>query len=120
VQPPERAKELRRQQTEAERRVWNAVRAHRMEQKYRRQYPVGPFFIDIACVRCRLAIELDGGQHADNADYDRRRSAYLAQCGWRVLRFWNNDVFENMEGVLMQIRSALNPLPFMSPLPDGA
>src|SRR6266851_7066042 len=95
----ERARELRRDATDAERRLWSALRDRRLRRyRFRRQHPIGVFIVDFACTRHLLIVEADGGQHADNED-DRRRTAWLEAEGWRVLRFWNNDVLANTEGV---------------------
>ncbi len=75
--------------------------------KFRRQHPFGDFILDFACLERRLVIELDGGQHAERARADALRTAFLERAGFRVLRFWNNQVFEDMEGMLEAIRQAL-------------
>ena len=75
--------------------------------KFRRQVPVGPYVVDFVCPAAKLVIEIDGGQHADNIDYDRRRSEFLASKGYRVIRFWNNDVLGNLDGVYQTIELAL-------------
>ena len=80
-------------------------------EKFRRQSPVGPFIADFLCFRHRLIIEVDGGQHDAQADRDARRTAFLESEGYRVLRFWNNDVLANIDGVVRMIGLALeNPL----------
>lgn len=85
--------------TDAERRLWSVLRDRRLDgYKFRRQYPLGPFILDFACIEHRLAIEADGGQHADSTD-DQRRTAWLERRGWQVLRFWNNDILVNTDGV---------------------
>jgi very-short-patch-repair endonuclease len=85
--------------TDAERGLWSALRSRRLAgYKFRRQHPVGPFIVDFACIEHRLAIEADGGQHAENRK-DGRRTGWLTRRGWRVLRFWNNDVLTNPGGV---------------------
>jgi very-short-patch-repair endonuclease len=100
----ERARELRRDQTKAERRLWRAIRDRQIEgMKFRRQMPVGPYIVDFACPTGRLIVELDGGQHAEQRARDEARSRFLASQGYRVLRFWNNEVIENLEGVLAAI-----------------
>ena len=102
------ARRLRSNMTDAERRLWSALRSRRLQDfKFRRQHPLGPFVLDFACIEHRLAIEADGGQHADNAA-DARRTAWLEQQGWRVLRFWNNDVLTNVDGVQEAILRALS------------
>src|ERR1700681_2117721 len=101
--PNERARQLRRDATDAERRLWSALRDRRLsDYRFRRQYPIGRFIVDFACTGHRLIVEADGGQHADN-EADRRRTAWLENEGWRVLRFWNNDILANAEGVVQTI-----------------
>jgi 2-isopropylmalate synthase len=101
------ARTLRRNATDAERKIWRLLRDRRLSSiKFRRQVPIGPFVADFAAIEHRLVVELDGGQHADNAS-DVKRDAFLAAQGWRVLRFWNNDVMRNTEGVLQMIVEAL-------------
>jgi very-short-patch-repair endonuclease len=90
--------------------------------KFRRQHPVGRRIVDFACPARKLAIELDGGQHADQQEADAERSAELAQNGYRVIRFWNTEVIENPEGVLQVILMTLEerPPPHPDPLrPQG-
>jgi very-short-patch-repair endonuclease len=104
---PRQATELRRNTTDAERRLWAALRDRRLEgYKFRRQHPIGPFIVDFACTRHRLVIEADGGQH-DDSPSDARRTAWLEGRGWRVLRFWNNDILANTEGVVSTILQTL-------------
>ena len=101
------ARALRRTGTDAERAMWRLLRDRRLEGvKFRRQVPIGPFVADFASITCRLVVELDGGQHAGSAS-DARRDAYLIAEGWRVLRFWNNDVMQNRVGVLESIAQAV-------------
>ena len=103
-----RARQLRTNQTDAERRLWSLLRNRRLQAyKFRRQHRLGNYFADFVCIEHRLIIEADGGQHADNA-YDDRRSAWLESQGWRVIRFWNNDILANTEGVILSILKALN------------
>lgn len=86
--------------TDAERRLWSALRSRRLQGfKFRRQHPLGNYILDFACIEHRLVIEADGGQHADN-EADERRTAWLESEGWRIIRFWNNDILANTEGVL--------------------
>jgi very-short-patch-repair endonuclease len=91
-----RARELRRNATEAERIVWRRLSANRP--RFTRQLVIGPYIVDFACRRTRLAIELDGSQHLDSPS-DDRRTRYLEDLGWTVLRFWNRDVTQNPDGV---------------------
>jgi very-short-patch-repair endonuclease len=103
-----RARALRRDATEAEKKLWQHLRQPPFKQHhFRRQATIGPYFADFASHRLKIVIELDGGQHADNAA-DERRTSYLASEGYRVLRFWNNDVVENLSGVLSTIDTAIN------------
>jgi very-short-patch-repair endonuclease len=102
-----KARRLRQNSTDAERRMWSALRDRRLTRyKFRRQHPVGDFIIDFACTESRLAIELDGGQHADDPA-DIHRTAWLEGQGWKVIRFWNNDILTNTDGVLQAILRAL-------------
>lgn len=108
-----RARHLRRNMTEAERLLWAALRHSLPETHWRRQVPLGQYIADFCSHRARLVVELDGGQHASTADRDATRTAFLVAQGYRVLRFWNNDVTENVGGVLATIAAAL---PRPSPL----
>ncbi len=103
----ERARQLRRDSTQAERRLWYRLRGGQLGVRFRRQVPVGPFIADFACVPARLVVELDGGQHVEQAEADARRTRSLEAQGYRVLRFWNHEVLENLEGVLQRIAEAL-------------
>lgn len=100
------ARKLRRASTDAENRLWYFLRSRRLEgAKFIRQFPIGPYIADFACRDARLVIELDGGQH--NEEVDAPRTAIIESFGYRVLRFWNNDVLQNTEGVLETIRHEL-------------
>ena len=108
------AKTLRSNQTEVEveERLWYHLRAHRfMGLKFKRQKPMDHYIVDFVCVERRLIIELDGGQHAEQTEYDQRRDAWLRNQGYTVLRFWNNEVMQQLEGVLEKIRITLSPNP---------
>jgi very-short-patch-repair endonuclease len=99
---------MRANPTPAERRLWPMLRNQRMPQvKFRRQRVIAPYIVDFVSLERWLIIEADGSQHADNLS-DRRRDAYLARLGFRVLRFWNNDVLENPSGVFEMIYAALH------------
>ncbi len=107
-----RRRELRRNQTEAEKALWAHLRKKQFyELKFFRQYSIGPYILDFYCPTLKLAIELDGGQHNeyDNKEHDNVRSEYLAAHGIKVLRFWNNEVLCNIEGVLLEIRLKVTP-----------
>ncbi len=102
-----RAQWMRRHPTEAEKRLWTMLRNRRLESfKFKRQRIVAPYIVDFACLGSGFIIEADGSQHADNKN-DQRRDAFLAQAGFRVLRFWNNDVLLNGDGVFDAICAAL-------------
>jgi very-short-patch-repair endonuclease len=102
-----RAKSMRSEITDAERVLWMQLRAHRLDGlRFRRQTPIGRCIVDFVCHECRLIVELDGGQHADSP-HDVMRDRWLESKGYRVLRFWNSDVFTNREGVLETIVSAV-------------
>ena len=101
-----RRSELRKSQTEVEKALWGKLRNRQLSGiKFFRQYSLGSYILDFYSPTLKLAIELDGGQHAeqDNREYDESRSEYLRSQGVKVLRFWNNEVIENMEGVLQKI-----------------
>jgi very-short-patch-repair endonuclease len=98
-----RARALRRTSTDVEQRLWSALRSRQHGLKFRRQHPLPPFVADFACVEARLVIELDGGRHGGPSDSER--DSALAAKGWRVLRYWNSDVVDNLAGVLTDILS---------------
>jgi very-short-patch-repair endonuclease len=112
-----RARALRARMTDAERKLWFALRDRRFANfKFRRQVPVGPFIADFLCYPARVVVEVDGGQHADSTT-DRRRDRWFAANNFLVLRFWNNDVLSNLEGVLTSI---LQTVLEQTPHPDRA
>lgn len=97
--------------TQAERLLWHHLRARRFfGYKFRRQVPIGPFIVDLVCMDARLVIEVDGGQHAWCRLQDEARDAFLASEGFRTLRFWNNEVLGNIEGVLAHLGDFLDVL----------
>ena len=103
----DRARRLRRSETEAETQLWELLRAGRLEGwKWRRQSPVGPFIVDFLCLEAWVVVELDGGVHAGQVEYDARREAYLRRQGLQVLRFRNVQVSEDRERVSWRILSA--------------
>jgi very-short-patch-repair endonuclease len=112
---------MRRDPTEAEQKLWWHLR-HRLPlpgTHFRRQVQIGRFIADFVCHERRLAIEIDGGQHATTAEADTKRTARLEADGYRVLRFWNNDVLSNIDGVLGEIQLALATTPTPDPSPQG-
>ena len=101
------ARRLRGDQTDAETALWNRLRSRQiMGHKFVRQFPIGPYICDFVCRERRLVVEADGGQHADSRR-DKVRDRFLRDQGYRVLRFWNNDVLGNIDGVLDVIARAL-------------
>ncbi len=104
------AKELRKNSTDAENLLWNRLRAKQLNGlKVRRQHPVGNYIVDFICIKEKIIIEVDGGQHTK--EQDKEREDYLKEQGYIVLRFWNNEVLTNMEGVLEAISIALLKTP---------
>ena len=106
----QRARTLRRRSTEAEKLLWHYLRGTQLEgAKFRRQQPIGEYIVDFVSFSHKLVVEVDGGQHAQPAEQvrDGRRDAWLQERGYRVLRFWNNEVLQNVEGVIEAIRSGL-------------
>jgi very-short-patch-repair endonuclease len=102
------ARRLRGVQTDAERKLWGQLRSRQLAAlKFRRQHPIGPFIVDFCCVERGLAIELDGGQHVTQIESDAKRTLFLRCRGFQVLRFWDNEVLNNIDGVLEQIYQAL-------------
>lgn len=102
-----RARSLRANITDAERKLWFALRDRRFAQyKFRRQVPVGPFIADFVCYDARVVVEVDGGQHSGSGG-DMRRDQWLAENKFQTLRFWNNDVLSNLDGVLTVVLNAL-------------
>ncbi len=109
-------KQLRTNQTDAEMKLWRHLRSKRFSGfKFKRQQPIDRYIADFCCLRGRLVIEVDGGQHQDQISYDETRTRHLNEQGFRVLRFWNNDVLQNINQVLEVIRQALEPSPQPSP-----
>lgn len=117
----ERARELRRDGSRAERMCWELLRAHRLRGlKFRRQLPIGPYFADFACVSRKLVIEIDGEHHAYQIEADARRTALMQRLGWQVLRFAASEVVQNLEGIWAAIDAAVSdraqpPLPTSPP-----
>ena len=119
----DRARQLRRDATPVEQHLWSALRRSALDgAKFRRQQRLGPYFGDFVCQAARLVIEVDGDTHGGDRAmaHDARRTAYLASEGYRVLRFSNADVMDNLEGVTSVIRSALIPSPSHPAAPGGS
>lgn len=113
------ARGLRTHSTEAEQRLWRLLRNRNLfDCKFRRQVPIGGYIADFICIDRKLIVELDGGQHVEGAAADDERTAYLEEQGFRVLRFWNNDVLLREKDVLEEILRTLNPPARPSPLPS--
>jgi len=116
------ARKLRSRPTEAERKLWVLLRAKQLAgYRFRRQVPLGTYVVDFLCFSKRLILEIDGGQHALLEEADRARTAWLDAQGFRVLRFWNNDVLANPDGVRLSILRALHDrdTPHPNPPPQG-
>jgi very-short-patch-repair endonuclease len=111
-----RARRLRGNLTDAEQVLWRELRRHQLGWRFRRQFPIPPYVVDFVCIEARLIVEADGGQHSLAGDHDQRDAA-LQRQGWRLLRFWNNDILTNGDGVLQSIADALgDPHPNPPPL----
>jgi very-short-patch-repair endonuclease len=116
------ARFLRKNQTDAENLLWSKLRSRQLENaKFRRQAPIGKYIVDFLCLEKRMIIEIDGGQHNESseAEKDKNRTRQLERKGYRVLRFWNNEVLENLDGVLEKISIELNPHPNLLPKGEG-
>ena len=124
------ARKLRRQETDAERKLWSCIRDRQFFGfKFRRQVPVCGYVADFLCHEARLIVELDGGQHAERGEADARRTKALGEAGFLVLRYWNNDVLANLDGVLTAMAEELRaaermnegsaPCPVPLPLGEG-
>ena len=100
------ARKLRRETTDAVKLLWKNIRDRKLARlKFRRQHPIGRYVTDFCCEEEKLVIELDGGQHADDADRDEQRTQNIEKFGYRVVRHWNSEVLSNIEGVLADIRA---------------
>ena len=104
----ERARRLRRNAADAERELWSRPRNRQLaDAKFRRQASIGRYIVDFVCFEAKPVVELDGGQHASRTEKDIERTAWLEDEGYRVVRFWNNEVLQNVEGVLAEIIARL-------------
>ena len=111
------ARTLRRDMTDAERKLWSGLRGEQLGVKFRRQHPLGSFIADFACLEPKLIVELDGSQHADQQAYDLARDAFFKAQGFEVMRFPSNTPFQNLDGVLNAILHQLNTLAGVAPIP---
>jgi len=108
------ARQLRKNMTDAEKKLWYTLRDRRFENfKFRRQVPIGKYIADFVCQDCKLIVEVDGSQH-EGSEHDRERDAWLTSVGYRVMRFWNIDTFKALDGTLLAILDALNEIPHPS------
>ena len=108
----EHARDLRKNMTDAERLLWSCIRRRQVGGvKFRRQAPIGQYIVDFASFEAMLVIELDGGQHVEQKEYDWRRSEWLSAQGFKVMRFWNHEVFEDLDAVLDVIWRELADVP---------
>ncbi len=116
ARPTMRARELRANATDSERRLWTHLSVRQVAGvRFNRQVPIGPFICDFVSRGAKLVIEVDGGQHNWNAETDRARTRYLEAQGFRIIRFWNNEVMESIEGVVAKIEQALADRPSPDP-----
>ena len=115
---PARARALRRNMTDAERQLWRILRLRQMNgRRFRRQVPLGRYIADFVCHEARLVLEIDGGQHEPVSEREAERTAFIQSEGYRVLRFWNNEVLANLEGVYAVIVGELDRSPPPKPSP---
>jgi len=118
--PTARSRELRLNATPAERVLWAQLSARKIAGvRFNRQFPIGPFICDFVSRSAKLIIEVDGGQHAVDVEKDQSRTTYLEAQGYRVIRFWNNDVLERIDGVVSEIDVALETWPPPTPPASG-
>jgi very-short-patch-repair endonuclease len=104
----EKARKLRHELTPAERKLWAVLRGDQLNgASFRRQHAIGPYIADFCSIKAKLIIELDGSQHLEQEEYDAERTKYLETQGYKVLRFWNNEVLNNLDGVILAITYAL-------------
>jgi very-short-patch-repair endonuclease len=106
--PRDKARRLRRDETDAERRLWKHLWRHQLRVQFRRQHPIGPCIVDFCCIECMLVVELDGGQHEDHRARDEARTGWLAEQGFWVLRFSDREALMQIEAVLTEIQNRLS------------
>jgi very-short-patch-repair endonuclease len=109
--PRDRARRLRREQTDAERPFWVRLRGHQLGAQFRRQHPIGSYIVDFCCAERMLIVELDGGQHEEQRERDEARAQWLAGQGFRVLRFSDREALMETEAVLTEIQNRPGPPP---------
>jgi len=111
IELKDRRRNLRKNFTDAECKIWSKLRSKQQGYKFFRQYSVGPYILDFFCPSAKLGVELDGGQHAEDEHkiFDRKRTEYLNKNGIKILRFWDSDVLKNTDGVLQKIAKNLTP-----------
>ena len=104
-----RAGELRREITPAESKLWSVLRGNKLKGvSFRRQHAIGKYIVDFVSIKKKLIIELDGSQHLEQSEYDEERSRYLESRGYRVVRFWNNQIEKEMDGVIKMLEEIIN------------
>ena len=101
------AGKLRKEPTPAERKLWSRIRNDQLGVNFRRQHAIGNYIPDFVCIEKKLIVELDGSQHPEQEEYDEERTKYLESEGYRVIRFWNNAVMKEIEGVILAIARAM-------------
>lgn len=107
----ENAHALRKEPTPAERKLWAYLRGDKLEGiNFRRQHAIGNYVADFCSTKIKLIIELDGSQHLEQADYDKERTKYLEEQGYKVIRFWNNQVMNDLNGVILAITFAIEEI----------
>ena len=114
--PTARAREMRNNATDAEKHLWRQLSARKIAGvRFNRQVPIGPYICDFVSRSLKLVIEVDGGQHDWSAEDDQRRTDFLQAQGYKVIRFWNNDVIDRIEGVVQEIESVISDMPSPNP-----
>jgi very-short-patch-repair endonuclease len=103
----EKARRLRKELTPAEQKLWAHIRDDQLGVNFRRQHAISNYIVDFVCIKKKLIIELDGSQHIDQQEYDTERTIYLQSQGYKVLRFWNNDVMKDINSVIHTIQLKL-------------
>jgi very-short-patch-repair endonuclease len=114
------ARQLRSTPTDAEIRLWSRLRRKQLDGfRFRRQHPIGPYIVDFFCPEAKLVVEVDGGQHNAEEAKDEKRTCWLEERGYRVIRFWNNDVLSNTDGVVLAVLEELRGCYPPFPPPQG-